>query len=231
MADIHYTDIAVALIAASTTWGVYLHGRQKTLKAREDAVQEKDLRLRMQEEMAARRAALSYSQLAEHWEVMRQRIKETMGRSNIDRFMLFRAFNGKYDPQSTTAVIQLRADDSMMDCYIDYPIDDNYRDNLEFIRKNKKRRLRLSDFPLESEMHRVYAREGVEDSIWLYLCDYELPNGCWAIEYISVATHEAGGLTEDDLVLAEMFVGSMRKFAVTLAQDLIIYERSQGYET
>lgn len=181
------TEIVIALIGflgvIATALIGYAQARLKTYQ-----LNQAELELKFQ------RTALGFSEFLPEWEQISAEIERLMVETNIDRFLIFRAWNGHLEPRWTTAIYQVRKGDQMPLAYIHFELDADYQNKLREIVGNNEL-LIDSRHEHDTAISSLYQTEGVTGALWCHLDSFGLPNShSKAIIYCSYATRSPEGL-------------------------------------
>lgn len=140
------------------------------------------------------------------WNVIQNELAQLMETTEIDRFLILNAFNGKDDPRWTTAIYQLRGANSSLVNYVHVELDEDYISRLKRIKQGSPLDIVVNDLP-ESLIKSVYKAEEVNHSIWFHIRDKELDDSeTVGISYCSFATHKANSISESAKVSCKRIV-------------------------
>ena len=212
MSDPLYTSIIGACaVVASATMGYLATTRQRLKK--EQAENEMDLQ----------RAALDFTGFLSEWSGVQEELEVLMRDSEVDRFLILRAWNGHLTPRWTTAIYQVRRGKQSPVQYIHFELDGDYVERLKHIDANGFMYLDVDSLP-ESAIKQIYSAEGVTASAWYHLESLGFQGGkSRAVTYCSFATHDESKLTEDTLTRCRILAGRLKGVALSLtnASDTI----------
>lgn len=131
---------------------------------------------------------LGFVDVLARWDAIQRSLKDLTAETEVDRFLILRAWNGKTNPKWTTAIFQWREGDQTPVQYINFEIDDDYRERLNILRTGAgPMNLTVSELP-KSLIRSVYEAEGVTHSKWFHLGDDKIDDSSTAITYCSFAT-------------------------------------------
>ena len=148
-------------------------------------------------EMRFQTAALDFSRFLTEWGGTMEDLEKLMAETEIDRFMVLRAWNGYYEPRWTTAVLQIRRGPQQLISYVHFELDDDYISRLREIMQTTKLRFRTAELPATAVLRAVYETEGVKSAAWFHLQTQELVDtSSRAIMYCSFATHSSSDITD-----------------------------------
>ena len=200
------TGVSTLLIAvASTVVPLYIKMKNERL-AKNQAFQE----------MRFQRAALDFPSFLENWNGVMEQLNKLMDETEIDRFLIFRAWNGFLEPRFTTAVFQLRTQKQEPFSYIHFELDDDYVQRIRAVSKGMKCIYFKTDDLDQSYIRDVYKNEGVTASVWCHIETLKLEDTASAsISYCSFATH--GGEISDETrfkcnLIANQLRGASQEF-------------------
>lgn len=106
------------------------------------------------------------------------------------RVLIFRATNGRMNPNVTSCVRQWRADGLLMKDYIEFPLDDDHRAILKKAEKEGPTLVATSELSDAAVLKGVYRSENITWSEIIFLCEEQYSDGRRAIAYMSVASIE-----------------------------------------
>jgi hypothetical protein len=137
-----------------------------------------------------------------------------MKRTNVDRFLILRAWNGHLAPKWTTAIYQVRSGEQKTYSYVHYELDQDYVERLRYVNMNGCLYFKTEDLP-ECGIKDVYHAEGVTGSLWLQLEERWVQNtSSRAITYCSFSTHHPEGLNEDEITQCKILAGRLKGMAM-----------------
>lgn len=130
------------------------------------------------------------------WNLFEQKLTALLESTEVDRFILFRCWNGEDDPQWTTAIYQYREGEQEWYNYILVPLDKDYVERLNAMKVEGVHEIEVSSIP-ESLIKNVYEAENVNHSMWFHVRS-EKPTalGSVAHTYFSAATHTQDKITD-----------------------------------
>lgn len=132
--------------------------------------------------------------------------------TEIDRVLVFKAVNGKYDPVETTCFHAKRTGQQADYRYDHYPIQSDYVETLRGSYNVPSIRVTPSLLQNAGQVFNVYAMEGVTDSIWVHLGTKEKEGGRAEIFYVTFATHNPDGISESTRTECEVAASELRRF-------------------
>ncbi len=199
-------DTIVAIVAFAGVCVTAVLGYLSARNAKQKLRQAED-ELRMQ----AR--GLDFSHFMQEWAGTYGDLMDLMHSTNVDRFMIFRAWNGSHSPRWTTAVFQLRIGNQMPMSYIHVDLDNHYVEMLREIGARRPTLLVTSEMP-KCMLREVYEAEGVTSS---YLEHIETANSggsrSVAVTYCSFATH-TGELSIQTVTRCRVIANRLRASAL-----------------
>lgn len=158
-------------------------------------------------ELDMQRTRLDFGKFMSEWGSVSKQIEDLLRRTELDRFLILRAWNGKTPPQWTTAVFQMRSAGQDVVQYIHFKLDYHYVELLHKIIVDGPVLLTVRNMP-NSALRRVYESEGVKDSYICHLDTTEI-DGRKLITYCSFATHEPVGIHPDVLTKCDIITGRL----------------------
>ena len=194
----------VALIGAVGTIGAALLGYLANRKTRQKQSQ-------AEAELTFQHSALSFTDFLGEWSEVQKEIASLIKNTCIDRFLIFRAWNGHRTPRWTTAVYQYRQGEQEPVSYIHFELDSDYVSRLAMIIERGSIAFTVSEIP-DSAIKRVYNVEGVKHSAWFFLSKKGLANNpeCQALTYCSFATHKEEPIPQETLTRCRILVGRLK---------------------
>lgn len=140
-------------------------------------------------EVTFQRAAIDFAQFMEEWQELTHEIERLFADTNIDRFMILRAWNGSLDPKWATAVFQMRQGVQEVISYVHYELDVDYVSRLKEISIRNNIQFNVCDLR-ESGIKEICENEGVTSAIWCHIDTRKISSDSSAITYCSFATHD-----------------------------------------
>lgn len=216
----HYEYLAAAFVALCTLAGIALKYRGDRKAAEERAAAAEAETRVYAREMEAQAYFLSFGAYLHEWQSIEHEALAIINETEVDRILLFQAWNGEHDPRHTTAVCQFRAEGQTLVSYRSVKLDLDYQIRIRKMEENGGHHFTVSAIP-ESMIKDVYEAEGVKSSYWLGISKLAVPGTkSVAIGYASYASHEASVITRttqtrcrllnDRLaILAEKYEGAM----------------------
>lgn len=174
---------------------------------------EKELN-RAHNELSHRAEAISFERFMHEWADIQREVVQLFEETNIDRFIMLRAWNGATSPKWTTAFLQLRAGVQQPYSYINVELDDDYIDRLKRAINQQHLVFRTADIVAPSLVKQIYDAEGVKSSAWFHIANYDFDEGeSRAIMYCSFATHSDEEIDSRTLTRARMIVFRLKALA------------------
>ena len=187
MFDPAFAEVVSGVLICVTGFFAYLTAKHKA--ANKNLVEE----LAIKEQSLTLPKSLAFLQ---RWNSFELEVKELIEEGEIDRFILFRCWNGYASPTWTTAFYQLRKDTQEWFTYVLVPLDRDYQDRLSDMKQNGVHLVRVDEAP-PSLIKDVYEGEGVTNSVWVYV-NSTTPTamGSVAHTYFSAANHTGTEITQ-----------------------------------
>jgi hypothetical protein len=160
-------------------------------------------------EVTLQRAAMDFAQFMEEWHETTHEIERLFKETNIDRFLILRAWNGSLDPRWTTAVFQMREGDQEVVSYVHYELDVDYVSRLREISLRNTMQFNVCDLPSDSDIKHIYENEGVTAAIWSHIDTRKVGKDSSAITYCSFATHD-GTIDEATAFRCKLIAGRLK---------------------
>lgn len=153
----------------------------------------------------------SFSGFLTHWNEIERQIHGLFRDTKADRFLILQARNGKDKPTKTTAIYQTRDGGQRDFDYIDFPLDDDYRQRLELTEYSGPHVIDVAGIP-DSFIKAVYQNEEVHHSVWWPIAreDYKRYS---IIVYASIATHSEEPFDQNELVRQRMLMGQVQEMS------------------
>ena len=198
-------EIIVALIGAGALITNTLIARKKSNNISHKLTQAKN-------EMGLRRESLGFARFTSEWNETQKDLNKLMADTQVDRFLIFNAWNGTLSPDWTTAVFQMRKGDQHYIDYVHAELDDAYRTILRGIEVASFAVLKTSD--LTGLIKEFYLAEGVIESVWFFIDAKTIEDGSSrALSYCSFATHNLDGFNAGDVARCRAVVGRLKQLA------------------
>ena len=191
------------LIACVTTLGAVIVAYIQSKKAKD-----KDKKLKEKEkeadsaniEVIATRK--SFEAFVRTWSGVVFQINRLINDTEIDRFLILHATNGKNPLKKTTAIYQIRESGQQVFSYQDIELDDHYRDMLNHIQKYGYYYFVVENEP-DCLLKRVYTLEKVKSS-YIKLIEVIEAENIKIINYASYASHISPEISKDTRTLCDM---------------------------
>ena len=183
------TQITTSLITAGGVVVTALLGFLAAYLSRGKKVAEERLQ-QAEEEIDFQANAITFADYFERIAPITEAIQELMETTCIDRYIAFRAWNGKLEPRWTTAVLVMHNSSRPMR-YIHWELDDHYRDMLRDLSKSGDLYCVTDRLEEESKLRIAYEAEQVTAAYLTHIAHLEMPNDKErkAVFYCSFATH------------------------------------------
>jgi len=210
MTDIY--DVIIASVGAAGVIATAYFGRTKVKERQQKQKEAEHERDQYKNEIAFKRASLSFEEFLTNWADISQDIDSLMLSTNVDRFLLLRAWNGLLEPKYTTAFYQIRQGNQKPVSYVHYELDDDYVQKLRHISKANRIYLEVDKMP-DSGIKRIYDAENVKFSYWIHLKSEGIPGTeSKSITYCSFATHSEHGIEIDARTRCDVISSRMKEF-------------------
>lgn len=200
------TEIIAAAIGSAGVVGAalvsYLANRKNKMKLEQ-----------MKNEMDLSRVAMDFAAFLEDWHDTVKEIEKLFEETNIDRFMILRAWNGFMSPKWTTAVYQIRkvSEKNQPVSYVHFELDPDYSQRLVDITRQRYKLYHTDDMP-KSAIKSVYENEEVTSAFWAHLDTKKISANSSAITYCSFATHK-GTIDEKTATRCKIIAGRLKGVA------------------
>lgn len=174
----------------------------------------------IEKELAFQRAALSFDEFVSEWNDVYDEIVDIIQTTNVDRFLLLRAWNGKYDPKWTTAFFQVREVHQKPVSYVHFELDADYIERLNQVIRGGSISFAVRDIP-DSYIKDVYTSEGVTHSAWFFIDKSQLKGSTSAaVTYCSFSTHSGVEIDHQTFIRCRIVASRMKGIAHTLNQHV-----------
>jgi len=174
------TVAGVIVTAFLSFLAAYLNMRKKQT---EDKLQQAE------DEIDFQANAITFSNYIERIAPITDAIQELMDSTNIDRYIAFRAWNGRLEPRWTTAILMMHTHNRPMK-YIHWELDDHYRHMLQDLSRHGALYY-VTEEMADSKLRQAYDAEGVTASYLTHIAHMPMPGDDEkkAVFYCSFATH------------------------------------------
>lgn len=209
----HLSEIIVALLGflgiCASSWIGWVKWRAQAQRA-----------LRTEQELKFQAGALDFSAFLQEWDGVHHDLKTLMEETEIDRFLILRAWNGTLAPRWTTAVFQMRQGNQDPISYVHFELDEDYVARLRTIAKDGPVLLDVEHTP-PSAIKDIYEAEGVTASAWFHLETSTIPEapGCAAITYCSFATHDLEKMNDSTFTRCRTIAGRLKGVSAAFRAD------------
>ena len=206
------TEVITALIGFL---GVLATGAFGYLKLRDS-----DHKLNQAEsELSFQRKALDFGAFIEEWAGTHDDILHFLETTCIDRFLMFRAWNGRLTPRWTTAVFQMRLGVQDPVSYVHFELDTDYVTRLKEISITGVTAFKVADLH-DCAIKRVYEAEGVKSAVWVHIAS-EAVQGSDTVShtYCSFATHSDEPIGQHLATKCQILGGRLKGIALAFNQQ------------
>jgi hypothetical protein len=197
------TEIIVAIlgfigILVSAAVGIYNNNKNKHKAEQAEA------------EMRFQRASLDFGKFMHEWSDTHQEILHLLETTEIDRFLLLRAWNGALEPRWTTAVFQIREQDQTPVSYVHFELDTDYQERLRIAQIHNGMAMSTKELP-ECGIKSVYEAEGVKAAFWSHIESLAIPNtNCHAVTYCSFGSTKVDKLSTHTITACKILTGRLK---------------------
>lgn len=140
-----------------------------------------------QNEIDVQKKALSFTSFITEWDQTYKELEYLLENTEIDRFMILRAWNGSLSPKWTTAIFQIRTGNQLPVSYVHYELDHDYVGRLKEVIAEKQHEIVVDEINA-SGIKEVYESEGVLSSCWYLLGTEKLDKDSSAITYCTFSS-------------------------------------------
>lgn len=167
-------------------------------------------RLVAEAELSTGRSSLDFATLLEEWSLFENELRDLLETTEIDRFIIFRAWNGYLSPKWTTSLYQQRTADQKIQSYIHFEIDQDYVNRLKEVNSHRIKKWKTNELS-EGVLKEVYEAEGVKSTLWAHIYTKEPSDKVKAMTYCSFSSHKTDTIsktTENKCkIIANMLTG------------------------
>lgn len=161
-------------------------------------------------EMSFQKKSLDFSEYMNKWGDIDKDLKRLMKETEIDRFVIFKAWNGDKNPKWTTSVFQYRIDDKRPTSYIHFELDRDYVGRIQDLYEQGVITMKVDDLP-ESFIKSVYKTEGVKSSLWAFIDSKELEGSdSKSVTYCSFSAHGSDVISDSTEIRCRALVGRLK---------------------
>lgn len=170
-------------------------------------------------EMRFTRAALQFPEFVEEWDEIIKDIMSLMDETNVERFLILRAWNGHLEPRWTTAIYQLRSNGHKPIAYVHFELDADYVGMLKQVTVKNNVYLETDLLPKDSALRYVYENEGVQSAFISHLVtlvgEHE---DSFSQTYCSFGSH-SGPLSQNTITRCRIIANRMKGLASTFGSE------------
>lgn len=167
-------------------------------------------------EVDLHRFALSFDDFFREWQGIEEDLHKLFQDTNIERFLLLRAFNGKHEPRWTNAIFQLRSGGAKD--FVDYKfveLDEDYIARLKKITNENKLTVEVESAQ-EGLIKSIYLAESIKHSSWFHIASYDAPEGSRMITYCSFATTKDEPIDKGTEIRCQLIANKFKLIADSL---------------
>lgn len=207
------TEVYVAIIGLVSTVATALVGRYQNRRSKHEL-------LLAEQEMKLQIKALDLHEFITEWDSVGAELRSLLKETEIDRFMMLRAWNGYLEPRWTTAFYQMRTGEQDPVQYVHYELDKDYIDRLRRITGGLGRLYFTTDSLPQSGIKDIYKAEKVTAAYWHHLASKRLAGSrdSRAITYCSFATHE-GEISAETRVRCDILAGRLKGLTLLFLEE------------
>lgn len=169
-------------------------------------------------ELKLQQKALDFGAFIEEWAGTHKDILHLLENSCIDRFLIFRAWNGMLAPRWTTAVFQVRLGEQEPVSYVHFELDTDYVSRLKEVSIMNVMAFEVEALP-DCAIKRVYEAEGVKHAIWCHISSEEISGSdTVAHTYCSFATHDPEQIEQTLITRCSILAGRLKGIALSFQE-------------
>lgn len=217
MKNLLQPGVLEAFIGACSVVAVALIGYFTEMRKRKA---ERQQRVQAELELTLQSVQLELSDFIKEWGEISIELANLMNETELDRFLILRAWNGHLYPKWTTAIYQMREGDQKPFSYVHYELDSDYQTRLATIQNNGPLIFKTEKLP-PSGIRDIYRAEGVKDSLWCHISTKTLKNrgNAKAVTYCSFSTHQESGLDSTTILRCKVLTGRLQGLALSFGED------------
>lgn len=182
------------------------------------AWKERILRVEAQHELRMQSDSLDFSRFMTEWDDTYRDLSNILNETNIDRFMIFRAWNGHLEPRWTTSIFQVRKGLATPISYVHIELDVDYVERLREVSARRPVKFLVSSLP-PSVLKGMYDAEGISAAMWAHI--ETSPVGkklSSAVTYCTFATKE-GDIDQSTYARCMLFVSRLKGVAESFRRE------------
>lgn len=160
-------------------------------------------------EMVSKSKAMSMPRYTSAWETIRSEVTKLIDETEIDRFLILVAWNGKRDPKWVTATVQIREEGKPIEQYIDVEVDDYYRSLMLKAKDRGPTAFSVSALP-DCLIKSIYESEGVEQSVWDHISSHDMPDGTREVDFCSYSSSRRGPLSPGTIIRCKLITDRLK---------------------
>lgn len=199
----------IGLVGAIATAIIYNNKNKRTQHSLHQA--ESELKLQQK--------ALDFGAFMEEWAGTHDDILHLLENTCIDRFLIFRAWNGRLAPRWTTAVFQMRLGNQEPVSYVHFELDTDYVSRLKEVSIRNVVAFEVKGLQ-DCAIKRVYEAEGVKHAVWVHITS-EAVDGTDTVAhtYCSFATHDDRPIDEHLITKCQILGGRLKGIALSFGGE------------
>lgn len=222
-ASLFTSEVIVALIGLIGVL-VTLASKQKSQRIQQEtqqllAIAEEHAK-ELQRELTAQAYFFSFGFYLHEWQSIESQAMAIINETEVDRILMFQAWNGKNEPRRTTAVCQFRAEGQEMVTYREVEPDLDYKKRLRSMKEFGPHHFTVSEIP-DSLIKSVYQAEGVLSAVWMHVSSILIPNTpAAAMSYTSYASHTVKVISDETITRCRLLNDRLTRLAQDFEKDL-----------
>lgn len=191
-----------------------IEAEARLVSAQAVVVQEQARRKQAEWEVNVRQSVPRYTDFVLNYERQHKEVRHLIGSTEIDRFVQFKAINGREMPKYTSAFHQIREGGQDLWEFEHVPLDKHYENLFTQILTGEPARVITTQLPA-SMLKDIYTAEGVTASLVFYITSFVLDEDAGVVVhvYISLATHSPDLISDVTTTRCTMMVNRLRAFA------------------
>lgn len=164
-------------------------------------------------ELTLQQKALDFGAFMEEWSGTHEDILHLLEKTSIDRFLIFRAWNGRLAPRWTTAIFQMRLGEQEPVSYVHFELDVDYVSRLKEVSVSNFVSFEVEKLP-NCAIKSVYQAEGVKHAVWCHIMSEEVSGSdTVAHTYCSFATHVEEPIDPSVITRCTILAGRLKGIA------------------
>ena len=191
-----------------------IEAEAKLVAAQAEVLQEQSRRKQAEWEVNIRQSVPRYTDFVLSYERQHKEVRNLINTTEIDRFVQFKAINGREMPKYTSAFHQIREGGQDFWEFEHVPLDKHYENLFTQILTGEPARIVTTQLP-PCLLKEIYVGEGITASLLFYVTSFVLDESAGVVVhvYISLATHSPELISDITVTRCTLMVNRLRAFA------------------